>query len=165
MPVPTSPPPDGKLWRIRPLKRGDKDAVFRLLAEEGWAVPATDQELTISWIVQHPETETLVAHDPAAYSRLYGLISMSHRPQIRLGGRVATIDLFLVTHDQRGHGLGQDLLAHSTRRAEALACKRLELHLPPGNEVRRDFFLQHGFTATESLVYVKPLKGVTGRGG
>ena len=165
MGVPTSPPPDGKPYRIRGLKRGDKDAVFRLLAEEGWTVPAGDQELTISWIVQHPETETLVAHDPAAYSRLFGLISMSHRPQIRLGGRVASIDLFLVSHDQRGHGIGLDLLAHSTRRAEALGCKRLELSLTSGNDFGREFFLQQGFAATDNSVYVKPLKPITGRAG
>ena len=79
------PAPDRKDYRIRPLKRGDRDAAFKLLASDGWVVPANDQELAISWVVQHPEMESFVAHDATAFSRLYGMITMSHRPQLKLG--------------------------------------------------------------------------------
>src|SRR4051794_26858799 len=109
MPVPTSPPPNGKTYRIRPLKRGDRDIAFKLLADDGWVVPPAEQELAISWVVQHPEMESLVAHDATAFSKILGMITMSHRPQLRLGGRVASIDLFLVAPEQRGKGIGQDL--------------------------------------------------------
>ncbi len=128
----THPPPaTGKDYRIRPLKRGDRDAAFRLLAADGWIVPAVDQETAISWVVQHPEMESFVAHDAAIYSRLFALITMSHRPQLRLGGRVACIDAFVVAPEQRHRGIGHDLLAQALRRSEALGCKRVEIHLPP----------------------------------
>jgi len=167
MPVPTQPPPDGKSYRIRPLKRGDRDAAFRMLADDGWPVPANEQELAISWVVQHPEMESFVAHDAAAFSRIFGMITMSHRPQLRLGGRVASIDLFLVAAEHRGKGIGHDLFAQSLRRAEALGCKRIELYLGPAHVSRRELFLEQGFVLSDNQVYVRPVKppSPTGRSG
>ena len=155
----TQPPPaDGKDYRIRPLKRGDRDAIFKLLASDGWVVPANDQELAISWVVQHPEIESFVAHDAAAFSRLYGMITMSHRPQLRLGGRVACIDLFLVAPEHRQKGIGNDLLVQALRRTEALACKRVEVYLPEAQDDRHVFFEGYGFLKTANHLYVLPAR-------
>jgi GNAT superfamily N-acetyltransferase len=160
MPIaPSQPPPpkatDGKDYRIRPLKRGDRDAAFKLLAADGWVVPAGDQELAISWVVQHPEMESFVAHDAAAFSRLFGMITMSHRPQLRLGGRVACIDLFLVAPEHRRKGIEADLLAQALRRTEALGCKRVELYLPQARDDRHTFFEGNGFARVDSELYVR----------
>src|SRR5947209_13080246 len=156
MPLPTQPPPaDGKSYRVRPLKRGDRDAAFKLLADDGWVVPANEQELAISWVVQHPEMESFVAHDVAAFSRLFGMITMSHRPQLRLGGRVACIDLFLVAPEQRHKGIGEDLLAQALRRSEALGCKRMEIYLPPQRDERHTFFEGHRFARSENELYIR----------
>src|SRR3989440_8118228 len=154
----TQPPPaDGKDYRIRPLKRGDRDAAFKLLASDGWSVPAGDQELAISWVVQHPEMESFVAHDAGAYSRLFGMITMSHRPQLRLGGRVASIDLFLVAPEHRGKGIGHDLLGQAMRRAEALACKRMEILLPEPRDDRHDFFEGYKFVNNGFDLFIKAM--------
>jgi GNAT superfamily N-acetyltransferase len=150
------PRADGKDYRVRPLKRGDRDAVFKLLASDGWVVPGSDQELAISWVVQHPEIESFVAHDAAAFSRLYGMISMSHRPQLRLGGRVACIDLFLIAPEHRQRGVGHDLLAQALRRTEALACKRVEVYLPAAREDRHLFFEGYGFFKAANDLYIRP---------
>jgi GNAT superfamily N-acetyltransferase len=150
------PPADGKDYRIRPLKRGDRETVFKLLASDGWVVRANDQELAISWVVQHPEIESFVAHDAAAFSRLYGMISMSHRPQLRLGGRVACIDLFLIAPEHRQRGIGHDLLAQALRRTEALACKRVEVYLPAAREDRHAFFESYGFFKAANDLYIRP---------
>src|SRR4051794_41930855 len=109
------PPADGKDYRIRPLKRGDRDAAFKLLASNGWSVAAGDQELAISWVVQHPEMESFVAHDAGGDSRVFGMINMSHRPQLKLGGRGASIDLFVGAPGQRGKGLGHPPPAPAVR--------------------------------------------------
>jgi GNAT superfamily N-acetyltransferase len=161
MPLPpmSQPPPpksDGKDYRIRPLKRGDRDCAFRLLADAGWAVAASEQELAISWVVQHPEMESFVAHDVSSFSRLFGIITMSHRPQLKVGGRVASLDLFVVAPEHRHKGVGSDLLAQAVRRTEALACKRIELYLPPERDQRHDFFEQNGFTRNGDELYVRP---------
>lgn len=154
----TQPPPpaSGRDYRIRPLKRGDRDAAFKLLAADGWTVPAGDQELAISWVVQHPEMESFVAHDAVAFSRLFGMITMSHRPQLRLGGRVACIDLFLVAPEQRHKGIGHDLLTQALRRSEALACKRVEIYLPPERDDRHAFFEANGFVKGNNDLYLRP---------
>jgi GNAT superfamily N-acetyltransferase len=161
MTVSSQPPPgsagsagaDGKDYKIRPLKRGDRDAAFRLLAEDGWTVQARDQEQVLSWVVQHPELESFVAHDAAAFSRLVGMITMSHRPQLRLGGRVAAIDLFVVPPQHRGRGIGHDLLLQALRRAEALGCKQVEIQLLP--EERHEFFEKTGFVRSTTDQYVR----------
>src|SRR5439155_663238 len=67
----TPAPATTKEWRIRPLKRGDREAAFKLLAGEGWVVPSQDQEAVLSWVVQHPELESFVAHDSLAYEARY----------------------------------------------------------------------------------------------
>jgi GNAT superfamily N-acetyltransferase len=155
MTVSSQPPPGavGKDYKIRPLKRGDRDAAFRLLAEDGWVVPPHDQETALSWVVQHPEMESFVAHDAAAFSRLVGMITMSHRPQLRLGGRVAAIDLFVVPPEHRGRGIGHDLLLQALRRAEALACKQVEIQLLPDQS--HEFFEKTGFVRGASDLYVR----------
>lgn len=152
----STPPASGKDYRIRPLKRGDRDAAFKLLAADGWPVAAGDQDLAISWVVQHPEIECFVAHDAGTYSRLYGMIAMSHRPQLRLGGRVASIDLFLIAPEQRGKGIGHDLLVQALRRAEALGCKRVEMLLPEPRDDRHAFFEGYGFVNNGNDLFVRP---------
>src|SRR6266849_3163285 len=87
LPVLSRPPPvPGKDYRIRPLKRGDKDALFKLLAADGWVVPAADQETVLSWVVQHPEMESFVAHHAASYGSVFAVLTLSHPPQLRLPG-------------------------------------------------------------------------------
>ena len=158
LPVASRPPPaPGKDYRIRPLKRGDKDALFRLLADDGWLVPASDQETVLSWVVQHPEMESFVAHHASSYGSVFAVLTLSHRPQLRLGGRLATIDLFAVEEGERGKGVGSDLLAQALRRAQALGCKRVELRLPGSRDDRHDFFEEHGFASTGDALYVRRL--------
>jgi GNAT superfamily N-acetyltransferase len=146
---------NGKTYRIRPLKRGDRDTVFQLLQAQGWVVSAADQELAVSWVVQHPEVETFVAHDSAAFSRIFAMLGMSHRPQLKLGGRVACIDLFLVAEGYRHQGMGTDLLDQAIRRASNLGCKRMEISLPDARDERHEFFEESGFARSNDGLYVR----------
>ena len=126
LPVVSRPPPaPGKDYRIRPLKRGDKEPLFRLLADDGWVVPGSDQETVLSWVVQHPEMESFVAHHATSYGSVFAVLTLSHRPQLRLGGRLACIDLFAVEKAQRGKGVGTDLLAQAMRRAQPSGSARV----------------------------------------
>jgi GNAT superfamily N-acetyltransferase len=146
-----------KEWRIRPLKRGDREVVFKLLAADGWMVPGAEQEAVLSWVVQHPEMESMVAHDSLSYGRVFALITMSHRPQLKLGGRVASIDLFVVAPEHRHKGIGNDLLSQALRRAQALGCKRLEMLLPEARDERRAFFESYGFVNAGDDLFVRPV--------
>ena len=129
--------------------------LFRLLAADGWIVPLSEQETVLSWVVQHPEMESFVAHDTFSYRRLFAVITLSHRPQLRLGGRVASIDLFVVEPEQRNKGIGHDLLAQAMRRAEALACKRIEILLPEPRSERQAFFENYGFVNNGNDLWIR----------
>lgn len=109
----------------------------------------------LSWVVQHPELESFVAHDAYSYVRLFAMITMSHRPQLRLGGRVASIDLFVVAPEQRHKGIGHDLLSQAMRRAEALGCKRIEMLLPETRSERHTFFENQGFENNGNDLWIR----------
>jgi GNAT superfamily N-acetyltransferase len=66
--------------------------------------------------------------------------------------------MFVVAPAHRHRGIGHDLFAHSLRRAEALACKRLEVHLPAADEERVGFFKSLGFSLSEPQLFVRQLK-------
>ena len=142
--------PDG--IKLRPARRGDRDSIYRLLAEgageSAAVVPVTDQSNTVSWIVSHPETEVLLAVD--ALDRGVGMISLSHRPSLRIGGRIASIETLLVTGAMRGRGIGSGLLDHMLDRARKLGCKRVEV--PGFDAVSVAYLEKRGFTATDGRI-------------
>jgi len=111
--------------RIRVARRGDRDSIYRLLAEAGVSVPPIEQSNTLSWIVSHPEIEVLLAVDPL--DRGVGVVSLAHRPQLSLGGRVAVVSELAVTATLRRRGIGSELLERVRERARILGCRRMEI--------------------------------------
>ena len=97
-----------------------------LLAELGHA--GSGDTATVHWVLSHPEIEVHVASDTA--DRPVGLLSFSHRPQLRLSGRVATIDELVVLPSSRRQGVGRALVNRALERARVLSVKRVELQLP-----------------------------------
>ncbi|MBM4380534.1 MAG: GNAT family N-acetyltransferase [Deltaproteobacteria bacterium] len=115
---------DRPAFRIRPARRGDAEALRYLVAELGHGDLADAQ--TVSWLVSHPEIELMVAVDPL--DRCIGVISLSHRPQLRLGGRIATFDEIIVTESWRRRGVGKALLNNAVTRAKTLGVRRIEIY-------------------------------------
>jgi GNAT superfamily N-acetyltransferase len=99
------------------------EALSTLLRELGFADGSDTQ--TVHWVTSHPEIEIFVACD--AQDRPVGMLSLSHRPQLRLRGRIATVDEMVVTETWRRRGVGKALLLHAIERAKVLSVKRLEL--------------------------------------
>jgi GNAT superfamily N-acetyltransferase len=121
-PQPAAPPS----FRIRLARRGDGEYLGALLLELGH--PSAGDTGTIHWVLSHPEIEVYVAGD--AQDRPMGLLSLSHRPQLRLSGRVATIDELVVTLPWRRKGVARALMQRALERAKVLSVKRVELQLP-----------------------------------
>lgn len=138
--------PDG--IRLRPARRGDRDGIYTLLVENGVSVAPLDQSNALSWIVSHPECEVTVAVDPV--DRLVGFISFSHRPRLRVGGRLGIIDEFVVSESQRRRGIGSALLNWALSRARILGCKRVELSV--GSSLGKQYLVRRGFVAEGSSV-------------
>lgn len=99
------------------------EALSALLRELGFTDGSDTQ--TVHWVTSHPEIEIFVACD--AQDRPVGMLSLSHRPQLRLRGRIATVDELVVTEAWRRRGVGKALLLHAIERAKVLSVKRLEL--------------------------------------
>jgi GNAT superfamily N-acetyltransferase len=129
-------------FRIRRARRGDTEALAALLRELGY--PDGSDTQTVHWVTSHPEIEIFVACDNQ--DRPVGMLSLSHRPQLRLRGRIATVDEMVVTEAWRRRGVGRALLLHAIERAKVLSVKRLELasRRDSGGDVSR-FYTACGF--------------------
>src|SRR5262249_14350178 len=137
------------LFRIRSVRRGDAESIGGLLRELGYADGA--DAATVHWVLSHPEMEIFVATD--ARDRAIGMVSMSHRPQLRMRGRIATIDELVVTASWRRRGVGRELLKRAVSRAKVLSVRRLEVvsHVSK-SEVARRFSESNGFSEADSMV-------------
>ncbi|MGQ0503980.1 MAG: GNAT family N-acetyltransferase [Myxococcaceae bacterium] len=141
-------------FRIRPARRGDADAIAALLAELGY--PGAGDTQTVHWVISHPEMEIFVAAD--SHDRAVGMITLSHRPQLRMKGRIATLDELIVTASCRRRGLGRDLIKRAVARAKVLSVKRLELvtHSPRG-EYPQAFYEACGLIEEDAAVLRMPV--------
>jgi GNAT superfamily N-acetyltransferase len=124
--APDSRPPASAAFRVRLARRGDGEHLGALLAELGH--PGAGDTGTVHWVLSHPEIEVYVAAD--AQDHPIGLLSLSHRPQLRLAGRVATIDELVVMLAWRRKGVARALMQRALERARVLSVKRVELQLP-----------------------------------
>ena len=85
--------------------------------------------------------------------RPLGLMSVSHRPQVRLAGLIMTIDELVVTEDVRGTGIGGALLEQAKTEATRAGARRLELLTARSRpSYARGFYVKNGFTEAASAV-------------
>lgn len=135
-------------FKVRPARRGDADPIKGLLAETGHAADAS----VVTWIISHPEMELWVAVDPL--DKAIGVVALSHRPMIRLAGRVATIDELVVTKAFRRQGVGRELVKRALERAKVLGVKRIEIQSLGGvDDPAVAFFRAQGFVDAGVLVF------------
>ncbi len=142
---------DAPSFRIRRARRGDAESLAALLREMGY--PHGSDAQTVHWVISHPEIEIFVAAD--AQDRPVGMVTLSHRPQLRLRGRIATVDELVVTEGWRRRGVGRALMQQVVERAgaRALGVKRLELNAygDRGEELQR-FYESCGFARVDRMV-------------
>lgn len=106
---------------------------------------------TVHWVLSHPEMEVIVACD--SMDKPVGLITLSHRPQLRMKGRIVSIDELVVAPAWRRRRVGTELMRRALERAKVLSAKRVELvtHQARGDSVKR-FYESCGFTEADSFV-------------
>ncbi len=139
--------------RIRQARRGDAEAIRGLIGELGYPDAADSQ--TVHWLISHPEMEVVVAVD--SHDKPIGVLTMSHRPQLRLKGRIATIDELVVASQWRRKGIGRELIKRAIERAKVLSVKRLEIqnHRGAADEAI-PFFESCGLVRRDVLVFHLP---------
>lgn len=138
-----------EVFKIRPARRTDREAIAALLRELGYTDGADAN--TMFWVLNHPEIDVLVAADNL--DRPVGFVSLSHRPQLRLRGRIATIDELVISEAWRDKGVGTKLLAAAVARAKALSAKRVQLNTHRDRQsFRRSFYEESGFVEIDCAV-------------
>jgi GNAT superfamily N-acetyltransferase len=81
------------------------------------------------------------------------MVTLSHRPQLRVKGRVATIEELVVTESWRRRGVGRELVRHAIERARSLSVKQLEIVTHRGRkEYMRPFYEACGFHELDAAV-------------
>jgi GNAT superfamily N-acetyltransferase len=145
----TTPAADAPPFRIRRARRGDAESLASLLREMGY--PQGTDVQTMHWVISHPEIEIIVAAD--AQDRPVGMVTLSHRPQLRLRGRIATVDELVVTEAWRRRGVGRALMQQVLERcgARALSVKRLEVSAYALQELQ-SFYTACGFVQVDNMV-------------
>lgn len=101
-----------------------------LLRELGY--PAGTDVQTVNWVISHPEMEMFVATD--GHDRPIGMVTLSHRPQLRLRGRVLSVDELVVSPDWRRKGVGRALIQWALQRARTLSARGIEAAPHPNDD-------------------------------
>ncbi|MCB9565098.1 MAG: GNAT family N-acetyltransferase [Kofleriaceae bacterium] len=140
-----------ELRRARP---GDAAGVGALVEQLGYASDGRGFTETFTQVVRHPEAAVFVIAEGV---RVVGYVAVSHRPQIHLGGRLATIDELAVDADHRGQGLGSFLLDQALELARGLGCVRIEVSTRRSRDsYARGFYVRHGFVEADSALLRQP---------
>ncbi len=136
-------------FKVRRARRGDGAPICALISElGGYASDAA----TVTWIISHPEMELHVAAD--ALDKAIGFVCLAHRPQVRMGGRVASIEELVVTQAWRRKGVGRELLKCAVERARILGVKKLEIQTLTASSPDATAFLQScGFAVADAAVF------------
>lgn len=143
---------------IRAARQDDAPHALALLRELGYtALDEARFAITFERVLAHAEMRAWIAEDGG---RVVGLATLSCRPQLRLGGLIATVDELVVTAGARGRGVGAALLAAARDEAARLGASRLELVTNKRREAyARAFYPKNGFREVESAVMrVEPVR-------
>jgi len=142
---------------IRRARPGDASSVRALVRQLGYEPQDRSFDETFAQVARHPESVVFMA---CRGVQLVGYLAMSHRPQIRLGGRVAYIDELVVDSSTRGHGIGGELLNQALVHAKGLGCVRVEVLCGTARDAyKRGFYAARGLTEIETAVYRLDLSG------
>lgn len=136
---------------VRVAAKGDTDAVHALLVALGYAsLSRAALDATLERFLAHPEMRAWIAEEGG---RALGLATLSWRPQLRLGGLLATLDELVVAEGARGAGVGAALVAAARAHARALGVVRLQVETNRARDAyRRGFYPKQGFVEVDRAV-------------
>ncbi len=142
--------------RVRAATTDDCAAIRELLIALGYASGGGPQlpELLRAALAR-ADLALFVACDRAdPLGTPLGLIQLSRRPQLHLGGTLVSIDALTVSPEARGRGVGGRLLRRARAYARLHHAVRIEVHTTRSREnYRRGFYPAHGYREVDSALF------------
>jgi GNAT superfamily N-acetyltransferase len=140
------------VFNIRRALESDIDSAHELIEALGYPnIEQVDFKQAFAEVLNHRDSLVFIAEK--ADGQAIGLMTISHRPQLRLAGILVCIDELVIADSARGLGAGGALLKEAKRFAAEMGAKRLELHTNRGRvSYERAFYVKNGFSETNSAV-------------
>jgi N-acetylglutamate synthase-like GNAT family acetyltransferase len=137
---------------IRRATENDAESAYQLITALGYPqLDRNDFGYIYKVVITHPESLILLAENDEG--QIIGLMTISHRPQLRLAGTILCIDELVVSNEARGGGAGRALLEYAKQRAIEMKAERIELHTRRNREsYKRQFYIKNGFTEANSAL-------------
>src|SRR3954451_3286007 len=142
--------------RLRRAQVDDCTAIRRLLVALGYeAGGGPELSDLLHAALARPDFAIFLAlaeHDP--FGPPLGLIQLSQRPQLHLGGTLVSIDALTVLPEARGKGVGRRLLRRARAYARLHRAVRIEVHTTRTREnYRRGFYPANGYCEADSALF------------
>jgi ribosomal protein S18 acetylase RimI-like enzyme len=144
----------GVRLRVRRATENDLGEIAGLLAALGYRF---DNDSTLAGslrdTLERPDMALFLACDPHT-GRPVGLLLVSQRPQLQLGGTLVSIDTLVVNPDVRGLGVGRRLLRRARAYARLHRAVRVEVNTTRTREnYRRGFYPANGYEEADAALF------------
>lgn len=142
--------------RLRPACESDCATIAGLLRALGYtAGGGADLAALLRTTLDRPDMALFLATErDEPHGDALGLIGLSQRPQLQLGGTLVSIDTLAVRADMRGRGVGRRLMRRARAYARLHRAVRIEVHTTRAREnYRRGFYPAHGYQEANSALF------------
>jgi (aminoalkyl)phosphonate N-acetyltransferase len=144
----------GARLRVRRATEEDLSAIEELLAALGYRMgEAGALVASLRATLERPDLALFLACDPAI-GRPVGLLLLSQRPQLQLGGTLVSIDTLVVSPEVRGLGVGRRLLRRARAFARLHRAVRVEVNTTRSREnYRRGFYPANDYEEADAALF------------
>ena len=142
--------------RLRCAREGDQAAIATLLRALGYSAGGGEglTELLQAALARPDFAIFLAFEDTEKRGAALGLMQLSRRPQLHLGGTLVSIDALAVLPSVRGRGVGKRLLRRARAYARLHHAVRIEVHTTRAREnYQRGFYPLNGYREADSALF------------
>lgn len=144
---------DTRDMRLRQACESDLTVVAALLQALGYMEGGGDSLAAVLEMTLHrPDMALFLAVERGGTA--LGMLGLSQRPQLQLGGMLVSIDTLAVRADARGRGVGRRLMRRAWAYARLHHAVRIEVHTTRAREnYRRGFYPANGYQEANSALF------------
>ena len=116
-----------------------------LFSQEAYFVPDfEEQRRGLMQILDNPDVGLILV--ASQKNQIVGMVNLLFTVSTALGERVALLEDLVIAPNQRGNGIGSQLLKQTIETARLHNCHRITLLTDLANESAQRFYRKHGFS-------------------